>query len=282
MIGVMSPRGKEHCRAFTLIELLVVIALIAVLAGLLLPALGIAKYKAQDAVCKNQLRQLILAAQLYVASHQEWPALGVWTHPSGRSGKMWYELLGLPLREESRPYKPFDCPLNLGVHSRTGSGRTRGGAAGFHAHPLEYLYNWSGLSHERSTHLGLGGTGALDGVSDGLFPAARRGTSDAKVVNPSGMTAFGDNYLRIAVDEQVGVFFAHEWLHPHGPTAVNGPALDPTVKKQPSFLRHRGRFNRAYADGHLESENMNKRALFDNEYLRRWNIDHEPHREEFR
>lgn len=52
-------------RAFTLLELLVVAAIIAILAALLLPAIGRAKAKTQQPACMNNLRQISLGIRMY-------------------------------------------------------------------------------------------------------------------------------------------------------------------------------------------------------------------------
>jgi len=65
--GGDAPREPRRRRlAFTLIELLVVIAIIAILAAMLLPSLARAKATAQRASCFSNLRQVALAARLYM------------------------------------------------------------------------------------------------------------------------------------------------------------------------------------------------------------------------
>ena len=57
-------------RGFTLIELLVVMVIIALLVGLLLPAMGSARDMARTTACKNNLRQIGMAMYLYTAENR--------------------------------------------------------------------------------------------------------------------------------------------------------------------------------------------------------------------
>jgi len=60
---------RQFSKAFTLLELLVVVAIIAVLAGLILPALARGKKLARAAQCASNERQIALACQLYADTH---------------------------------------------------------------------------------------------------------------------------------------------------------------------------------------------------------------------
>ncbi len=117
-----SKRIGEGRYGFTLIELLVVVSIIAILAGLLLPALNKAKLMAKDIACKNNLKTGSLAVQLYSDTYNGY-VLPLHTGGPGvygnYSGKLWMQFLNAlgivymdnKLSVSASNMAPYMCPL---------------------------------------------------------------------------------------------------------------------------------------------------------------------------
>jgi prepilin-type N-terminal cleavage/methylation domain-containing protein len=76
-----QPNGRGRSAAFTLIELLVVIAIIGILASMLLPTLTKAKDRALLTNDLNNIRQVLLAAQLFAGDNDDFLSYPSWGGP---------------------------------------------------------------------------------------------------------------------------------------------------------------------------------------------------------
>ena len=279
----LQAQGAGHDfarRAWTLIELLLVISIIAVLGALILTGLSSAKKKGQKIQCANNVRQLGLALQQFVADYHAYP-LNVNLHFSDggypEHATKWNTALEQAALSGRDPWAlkrlgtnwwkttVWHCPavalsgFTLGIKTSTTNYSIS-----------NYGYNAYGLRRwEDPDSLGLGG-------HKGNTPTNYVDSNpvrETEVANPVEMMAIGDGFVGgsgVIVDttENRG-----RLQRTSGLQDVGGSTARP-------YSRHQGRVNVVFCDGHVEA--LSLRLLFESTNdaaLSRWNRDHQPHRE---
>jgi prepilin-type N-terminal cleavage/methylation domain-containing protein/prepilin-type processing-associated H-X9-DG protein len=116
---VSSPTDRNR-QGFTLIELLVVIAIIAILIGLLLPAVQKIREAANRMSCSNKLKQLGLACHNYHDTLGKLP-----NAYDAKTGLSWHVMI-LPYIEQDNLYRQFDLTNPSFVHTIVGRNNPHG------------------------------------------------------------------------------------------------------------------------------------------------------------
>lgn len=250
--------------ALTLTELLVVIAIIGILAALLLTVLSRGMGTARRVSCVNNVRQLGQAIQEFVADNHVYP---LDTNPDFDKGRypnhydFWSIALEHELGKESSSHDAqFD---SKGIWKCPSLER-----------PANYPSNQEYYSYGYNTYGILGAPGDTNslgiGRQFGMSKISAPPVTESQVASPSEMMALGDGFYGNGTSIYVTAHLLGR--------SLGFPSLLP-ITTEPQ-LRHQGKANVAFCDGHVESPTL--QFLFadtSDAALRRWNRDHQPRRE---
>jgi prepilin-type N-terminal cleavage/methylation domain-containing protein/prepilin-type processing-associated H-X9-DG protein len=246
-------RSSQLTRGFTLIELLVVIAIIAILAAMLLPALGRAKDRAQGTACLNNTKQIGLAIIMYAGDQDDYFPLidpswtgGPYVNSRGVAcGGEWNLKTGKPntIAPMLQSYQPNNkvwvCPKRKrGLTYKTEPGTWDPSITGF----LSYGFNELGV---------FGRANPADTYRLLKFRASNtaKPSETVAVADSSGSNDPGESYPGGAANDFKGdgAWLDEIWALDSGPSA---PANGKNHRLQTAYAKHNQRVNVIFVDGH--------------------------------
>lgn len=238
--------SMKKANAFTLIELLVVIAIIAILAAILFPVFAQAKEAAKRTACLSNTKQTGLALVMYANDVDDMVPTPYEVLNPVQLVDNW-ELVSPYIKSENLWFCPDDgtknCDTDEALPNATGPGDPC----------ISYGSNWGPMQSFTANTVEGGLYTTFEFLPTVSAPTvyACPGISMTSIANPAQMFAYGDSEDTPWYTVCLGSILSRTWLAGELTSAGNGSNL--TSINQ---VRHGGKFNFAYTDGHSKVMQM--------------------------